>query len=82
VLWTVYLGLVPTAIGFSTWAYALARTDAGTLGSMTYLVPPIAVLLGWLLLGEVPPLLAVPGGLLCLAGVGLVRLRPRAARRP
>ena len=44
--WTVYLGLVPTAIGFSTWAYALARTDAGKLGSTTYLVPPIAVLLG------------------------------------
>ena len=32
VAWTVYLGLVPTAIGFSTWAYALARTDAGQAG--------------------------------------------------
>jgi drug/metabolite transporter (DMT)-like permease len=77
--WTVYLGLVPTAIGFSTWAYALARTDAGKLGSTTYLVPPIAVLLGWILLGEVPPLLALPGGILCLAGVGLARYRPRRA---
>lgn len=75
--WTVYLGLVPTAIGFSTWAYALAHTDAGTLGATTYLVPPIAVLLGWLLLGEVPPLLAVPGGILCLAGVGLARTSRR-----
>jgi drug/metabolite transporter (DMT)-like permease len=75
--WTVYLGLVPTAIGFSTWAYALARTDAGKLGSTTYLVPPIAVLLGWILLSEVPPLLALPGGILCLAGVGLARYRPR-----
>lgn len=79
-IWTVYLGLVPTAIGFSTWAYALARTDAGRLGATTYLVPPIAVLLGWILLGEVPPVLAIPGGLLCLAGVALVRWRPR--RRP
>jgi drug/metabolite transporter (DMT)-like permease len=77
VTWTVYLGLVPTAIGFSTWAYALARTDAGKLGSTTYLVPPIAVLLGWIMLGEVPPLIAVPGGILCLAGVGLVRWAPR-----
>jgi drug/metabolite transporter (DMT)-like permease len=77
VAWTVYLGLVPTAIGFSTWAYALARTDAGKLGSTTYLVPPIAVLLGWALLGEVPPLVAVPGGMLCLAGVGLARWNPR-----
>jgi drug/metabolite transporter (DMT)-like permease len=75
--WTVYLGLVPTAIGFSTWAYALARTDAGKLGSTTYLVPPIAVLLGWVMLGEVPPLIALPGGILCLAGVGLARWAPR-----
>jgi drug/metabolite transporter (DMT)-like permease len=81
-VWTLYLGLVPTAIGFSTWAYALARTDAGKLGSITYLVPPIAVLLGWLFLGEVPPLLAVPGGILCLAGVGLARWKPPGSRRP
>jgi drug/metabolite transporter (DMT)-like permease len=79
--WTIYLGLVPTAIGFSTWAYALARTDAGKLGATTYLVPPIAVLLGWAILGEVPPVIALPGGLLCLAGVGLARWSPRAGRR-
>jgi drug/metabolite transporter (DMT)-like permease len=77
VIWTVYLGLVPTAIGFSTWAYALARTDASKLGSTTYLVPPIAVLLGWAILGEVPALIALPGGILCLAGVGLARWTPR-----
>ncbi|HTW13148.1 MAG TPA: DMT family transporter [Solirubrobacteraceae bacterium] len=82
IAWTVYLGLVPTAIGFSTWAYALARTDAGRLGPITYLVPPIAVLLGWLFLGEVPPLLALPGGILCLAGVGLARYQPRSRRSP
>ena len=80
VAWTVYLGLVPTAIGFSTWAYALARTDAGKLGSTTYLVPPLAVLLGWVLLGEVPPVIAIPGGILCLAGVGLARWSPRRPR--
>jgi drug/metabolite transporter (DMT)-like permease len=78
--WTLYLGVVPTAIGFSTWAYALARTDAGKLGSTTYLVPPIAVLLGWIMLGEVPPLVALPGGILCLAGVGLARWAPRRRR--
>ncbi|MGO9788171.1 MAG: DMT family transporter [Solirubrobacteraceae bacterium] len=76
-LWALYLGLVPTAIGFSTWAYALARTDAGRLGSMTYLVPPISVILGWLALGETPPLLALPGGILCIAGVAVTRLAPR-----
>ncbi len=76
-LWTIYLGLVPTAIGFSIWAYALSHTAAGKLGATTYLVPPIAVLLGWIILGEVPALVALPGGILCLAGVGLARYRPR-----
>jgi drug/metabolite transporter (DMT)-like permease len=73
----VYLGAVPTALAFSTWAYALSRTDAGRLGATTYLVPPIVVLLGWLLLDEVPPALAVVGGLVCLAGVAVSRRRSR-----
>jgi drug/metabolite transporter (DMT)-like permease len=73
IAWTVYLGIVPTAIGFTTWAYALKRTSAGRMGAFTYLVPPLAVLLGWLVLGETPPALALVGGLLCLFGVALTR---------
>lgn len=73
----VYLGLGPTAVAFTAWAYALARTSAGRLGATTYLVPPIAVGLGWLLLDEVPPLLAVAGGALCLVGVAVTRRRTR-----
>jgi drug/metabolite transporter (DMT)-like permease len=73
VAWTAYLGLVPTAMGFTTWAYGLKRTSAGRMGAFTYLVPPLAVLLGWLVLSESPPELALGGGLLCLAGVAVTR---------
>lgn len=82
IAWTIYLGVAPTAIGFVLWAYALARTTAGRMGSTTYLVPPLAVLMGWAILGEVPPPLAVPGGVLCLAGVALSRLPGRRPRKP
>ena len=58
VAWMVYLGVFPTAIGFLTWAYALSRTTAGRMGATTYLVPPIAILVGWALLGESPETLA------------------------
>jgi drug/metabolite transporter (DMT)-like permease len=75
----VYLGVVPTAAAFLTWAYALARTDAGRLGATTYAVPPIAILLGWIFLGEVPALLAVIGGVVSLVGVAIAR---RPAKRP
>lgn len=80
--WLVYLGVFPTTIGFTTWAYALSRTTAGRLGVTTYLVPPVAIGIAWLLLGEVPPALALVGGGLCIAGVVVVRaqgLRRRTA---
>jgi drug/metabolite transporter (DMT)-like permease len=73
IAWTIYLGIVPTGIGFIAWAYALSRTTAGRMGSTTYLVTPIAILLGWLLLDETPPALALAGGALCLAGVAIAR---------
>ena len=77
IAWLVYLGVFPTAIAFTTWAFALGRTNAGLLGSTTYLAPPLAVTLGWLVLGEVPPPLALAGGLLSIAGVIVARSRPR-----
>lgn len=49
------------------------RGPAGKLGATTYLVPPLAVLLGWLLLGEAPPALAFVGGALGLVGVAVTR---------
>jgi drug/metabolite transporter (DMT)-like permease len=71
--WLVYLGVFPTALAFTTWSFALHRTTAGRLGALTYLVPPIVVVMGWAVLGEVPPALAIAGGALCIAGVIVAR---------
>jgi len=78
----VYLGVVPTACAFLTWAYALARSDAGRLGATTYAVPPIAIALGWIFLGEVPAVLAIVGGIVSLVGVGIARRQPKRAVAP
>ncbi len=75
VLGVVYLGIVPTAIGFSTWAYALQRTPAGQLSISTYIVPPLAILMALLFFREIPAPLAIAGGVICLAGVGVSRRR-------
>jgi drug/metabolite transporter (DMT)-like permease len=77
-LWVVYLGVFPTAIAFSTYAFALSFMTAGSLSVTTYLVPPITVLLSWALLSEVPPAMAYVGGVLALVGVALARRRPRS----
>jgi drug/metabolite transporter (DMT)-like permease len=77
--WVVYLGAMPTALAFTTWAYALARSSAGRLGATTYAVPPLVVLMSWLALHEAPPALTYVGGALCLGGVFIAR---RTRRRP
>jgi drug/metabolite transporter (DMT)-like permease len=74
----VYLGVFPTALAFTTWAYALARTTASRMGATTYAVPALVVLMSWLALGEVPGVLTLAGGGLCLAGVAVSRSRARA----
>jgi drug/metabolite transporter (DMT)-like permease len=73
--WTIYLGSIPTALGFMTWAFALRRASAGRTASLNYLIPVVAIVLGWAVLGQTPPWLAVAGGALCLLGVYLARRR-------
>ncbi|MGW3473047.1 DMT family transporter [Saccharopolyspora sp. NPDC000995] len=75
----IYLGLLPTALAFYTWAYALVRTPAGRLGATTYVVPVLVVFLSWLLLGEVPTPIALAGGGLALLGVAVSRTRSKRA---
>ncbi|MFF4236957.1 DMT family transporter [Actinomadura geliboluensis] len=78
----VYLGVFPTALAFTTWGYALARTSAGKMGATTYAVPALVVAMSWLFLGEVPGLVTLAGGLLCLAGVAVSRSRARRRATP
>jgi drug/metabolite transporter (DMT)-like permease len=77
ILGAVYLGVVPTAIAFSTWAYALSKMSAGSLAVTTYIVPALVVIEAFLVFGEVPRPLAVVGGVVCLVGVALSRRRSR-----
>jgi drug/metabolite transporter (DMT)-like permease len=77
VAWLVYLGVFPTAIGFSTWSYALKRISTGQAASTTYLVPALTTLISWIVLSEVPAALAFVGGAMCLVGVAVTRLTPR-----
>lgn len=76
-LWIVYLGVFPTAIAFTTYAYALRHMSASSLGITTYLVPPLTIVMGLVFLDEAPPAMAYAGGVLALVGVAVARHRPR-----
>ncbi len=82
VWWIIYLGTFPTAIGFATWAYALARNSAGRTVAATYLAPPITILISWAFLGETPAALALVGGAIALLGVYVARRTPRTKPGP
>lgn len=75
----IYLGLFPAALAYFTWAYVLANMPASRAASFLYLVPPVAFLIGWLWLGEIPTLMSVLGGAIALSGVVVVQTFGRAA---
>jgi drug/metabolite transporter (DMT)-like permease len=68
----VYLGTGPTVVAYATWAYVLARTEASVAASALYAVPVGAMLLAWLVLGEVPSRLMISGAILALTGIVVV----------
>jgi drug/metabolite transporter (DMT)-like permease len=83
IAWVVYLGVFPTAIAFTTYAYALTHMNASSLGVTTYLVPPLTIVMGLLFLSEAPPAMAYAGGALALVGVAVARRKPRTiAKEP
>ncbi|WP_158881063.1 DMT family transporter [Amycolatopsis anabasis] len=73
----IFLGAAPSAIGFAAWAYAQARVPVAVAANTLYLVPLLAIGIGWALLAETVHPGALAGGLLALAGVALSRGRPR-----
>jgi drug/metabolite transporter (DMT)-like permease len=75
-LWVVYLGVFPTALAFTTYAYALQHMTASSLGVTTYLVPPLTIVMALVFLGETPPPVAYVGGALALVGVAIARRAP------
>lgn len=75
----LFLGVVPTAVGYWTWAGANRHLPASVAGSFLYLVPPVALVLGWAVLGERPSILSLAGGVLVVGGVAMVQ---RLGNRP
>lgn len=77
----VYLAVLPSALGFVLWGYAVARMSMATSTSLLYLVPPVAVLISFIWLGEVPYPGELVGGAVVIVGVVTVVLGDRLRAR-
>ncbi len=71
----VYLAVVSSLAAYGTWAITLSRLPAARAANFQYCVPPIATLIAFLWLGEVPGALGILGGIMALGGVVIVNLR-------
>ena len=78
----LWLGIAPTFAGYLAWNAALRRASASQVSSFIYFSPPIAVLIGWLWLGERPGLLTLVGGAITVGGVVLANARRRPLPAP
>lgn len=78
----LWLGIAPTFIGYIAWNVAIHRSSASQVSSFIYFSPPIAVLIGWVWLGERPGPLTLVGGVVTVAGVVLANTKRRARPTP
>ena len=74
----IYLGTIPSLVAYGSWAVALSRLPASRATNFLFCVPPVASLIGYVWLGEVPTVVSVVGGLLALGGVAVVNLKRKA----
>jgi drug/metabolite transporter (DMT)-like permease len=67
----IYLSLVGTILAVITWNYAVGLLRPTTIGASLYAVPLLAVLSGWVVLGESVTIHTILAGLLIVAGVAI-----------
>jgi drug/metabolite transporter (DMT)-like permease len=78
-----WLGIFATGTGNLLYFMLMRRTGAGFASNNNYLVPPLALVYGYFILGEQPNLNAVVALVLILVGLAVQRMagRPRDAAR-
>lgn len=82
VLAITLLGTVGTGFAYLLYYRSVAELGPTTTSLVTYLVPVVAVAVGIVLLDETFRLRMLLGGLMIVAGIGLVQRRTRFPRRP
>lgn len=74
-MWIIYLALLGTFTSYLIWFKALRILQANQTAAYMYLVPIAALIWSLIVLGEGPPLVALPGGALIFIGLFLIQSR-------
>lgn len=71
----LYLGIFPTVIPYFALAFTIQKTGVSDATTSLYLTPAVSILLAYVLLGEIPTLIVIGGGIITLIGVSMVALK-------
>jgi len=74
----IYLGVFPATMGYILWSYTLTHMPTTQAGNALYLMPLITTLIGWAVIGEVPALVSLMGGLVGLLGAFITHQAAKA----
>lgn len=77
----IFIGIFPAAVSYATWAVALSIGNVSSVSSMLYLEPPIAIIIAWIWLSELPSVLSMVGGFIAISSVAIVNLIGRRKRQ-
>jgi drug/metabolite transporter (DMT)-like permease len=81
ILAQVYLIIIITIVGFTDFYWLLRKTSASLANTFAYVSPVIAVILGWLILGEKVTLITIIAMTIILFGVALMVTRKGKQRQ-
>ena len=73
----VFLGCTCGVFPYIGWAFVISRVPASQASVWLYLIPPLSILIGWLVLNETPTLWLLASGTVILVGVVIAKSKPR-----
>lgn len=76
--WPAFLGIGSGVIGYACLAYGFKHYPASKAISFLFAMPFISTIMGWLVIGEMPTLLSLFGGVLAISGAFMIRVVPEA----
>ncbi len=69
ILSAIYLGTFPTVIPYIALAYTIQKIGVSDATISLYLTPVVSLIIAYFMLGEIPTLYAIIGGIITLIGV-------------
>lgn len=73
--WPTFLGIGSGVIGYACLAYGFKHFPASKAISFLFAMPFVSIIMGWIVLGEMPTLLSLLGGVLAMSGAFMVRTK-------